>query len=105
MSSVVVDLNEVAGPVYSGRDRGEAVRQKFRLDEADAAGDTVRVVVPKTVFTVSSSFFLGMLGPSVRRCGSLDEFERKFKFDAPAFLLPILRGHAALALQTRQLLG
>ena len=103
MSSLVVDLSPVAGPVFSGRDRGEALREKYGLDALDTAAE-VDVVIPESIWTVSSSFFLGMFGPSVRKCGSVDSFERKYRFKAPEFLKPILHSHATLALQPRALL-
>ena len=99
MSTVTVDLSQVAGPVYSGRDRGVALRQRYQLDTAEDTADQIKVVIPESAYTVSSSFFLGLFGPSVRKCGSIDRFERKFLFSAPEFLKPILHGHAVLALQ------
>lgn len=105
MNTLKVDLSQVAGPVYSGRDRGEALREKYSLDAKEDEAETVDVLIPITAYTVSSSFFLGLLGPSVRKCGSVDLFERKFRFTAPDFLKPILHGHAQLALQNRSLFG
>lgn len=104
MSNLSIDLSKVAGPVYTGRDRGESLRAQYRLDTLDAADDSVRVVIPEDTWTVSSSFFLGLFGPSVRRLGSVREFRKKYDFVAPAFLQPVLDGHAALALQGRRLL-
>ncbi len=103
MSTITVDLSQVSGPVYSGRERGEALRKKYALDVKEDDADIVNVVIPQGAYTVSSSFFLGLLGPSVRKCGSIDGFERKYRFNAPEFLLPVLHGHAAIALQNRNL--
>lgn len=103
MSAAVIDLSSVSGPVYSGRDRGEALREKYRIDALDAA-ENVDVVIPDSIWTVSSSFFLGMFGPSVRKCGSVDTFEKKYRFKAPDFLRPLLHSHAVLALQPRALI-
>jgi hypothetical protein len=105
MTTFVVDLSQVSGPVYSGRDRGEALRVKYGLDSKEDDADVIDVVIPTSAYTVSSSFFLGLLGPSVRKCGSVDLFERKFRFSAPEFLKPVLHGHAQLALQNRKLFG
>jgi len=99
MSTLTVDLTQVAGPVYSGRDRGVALRQRYKLDTEEDHADHVKVVIPESAYTVSSSFFLGLFGPSVRKCGSVDKFEQKFLFAAPSFLRPVLHGHALLALQ------
>jgi ribosomal protein L31 len=103
MTSLTVDLSSVSGPVYSGRDRGEALRKKYNLDMTEDAADVVEVVIPIATYTISSSFFLGLFGPSVRKCGSVDNFERKFNFRGPEFLKPIFHAHASLALQNRSL--
>jgi hypothetical protein len=105
MSALTVDLSSVSGPVYSGRDRGEALRQKYALDDKEDAVESVEVIIPSSAYTVSSSFFLGLFGPSIQKCGTVDNFERKFRFQAPDFLRPILHAHAGLALQNRNLFG
>jgi hypothetical protein len=104
-TSSVVDLRKIEGPVYTGRDRGEALRVKFEMDKLDKQAEVVEVVIPDSTYTVSSSFFLGLFGPSVRICGSVGEFKAKFRFKAPEFLLPVIEGHAALALQGRAIWG
>ena len=103
MNSFTIDLSKVSGPVYSGRDRGEALRVKYALDEKEDVFESISVIIPDSTYTVSSSFFLGLFGPSVLKCGGLDQFERKFNFNAPEFLKPILHAHAALAVQNRNL--
>ena len=103
MTSLVVDLSSVAGPVYSGRGRGEALRAQYGLDAKEDKSEVVEVFIPSSAYTVSSSFFLGLFGPSVRKCGTVDSFEQKYRFKAPDFLKPILHAHATLALQNRSL--
>lgn len=105
MSSTRVDLTKLAGPVFSGRDRGIAARAEFNLDEIDRIYSSVEVVLPSTLYTLTSSFFLGLFGESVRKCGSVTSFEEKFKFSGPPFLAPILRSHAGLALRSKNLLS
>lgn len=105
MSTMTVDLRGLAGPVFSGRERGIAARAQFRLDQVDASNGPVEVILPETLYTLTSSFFLGLFGESVRRCGSVSGFEQKFRFVGPGFLLPILRGHAGLALRNKNLLA
>lgn len=105
MTITVLDLSNVAGPVYSGRDRGIALREKYNLDALDDHSDSVQVIIPENTYTISSSFFLGLFGPSVRKCGSVDRFEGKFHFRGPEFLMPVLHGHASLAVQNRNLFG
>lgn len=103
MNTLTVDLNRLAGPVFSGRNRGAAARQEYNLDLAEEQADVIQVVIPDSTYTVTSSFFLGLFGDSVRKCGSLSKFEKKFLYSAPDFLIPVLRGHASLALQNKKL--
>lgn len=76
--------NKMGGPVFTGRDRGEDTRRQFKLDGI-TPNDTVEVIIPDDVYTVTSSYFLGLFGKSIRDLG-LESFQRVFKFTAPAFL-------------------
>ena len=103
MSTMTVDLKRLAGPVFSGRERGISARADYKLDEQEDRNDAIEVLLPENTYTVTSSFFLGLFGESVRTCGSVPRFEEKYHFKGPEFLLPILRGHAGLALRNKNL--
>jgi hypothetical protein len=103
MTSFTVDLKALAGRVYTGRDRGEAFRQQIRLAEREAEVDEVEVIVPEGTYSISSSFFLGLLGPSVVKAGSKDAFYTQYKFKTPEFLRDVIDEYVSRALQTRQL--
>jgi hypothetical protein len=76
-----LDGHRTAGVrVFAGRDRGKKVRDSSRLDELERECDTICVVVPEDVFSINSSFFLGMFGPSIARLGEI-EFRRRFQFE------------------------
>ncbi len=78
----VIDLARFRSPevrVFAGRERGEAVRQEARLDDLDSSGEMVEVKIPEDVFSVNSSFFLAMFGPSIRTLGA-QEFRRRYQF-------------------------
>ena len=79
-----IDFSKLGGPVFTGRDRGEDTRRQLKLDSV-SGDDDVQVVIPETVYTVTSSYFLGLLGKSIRDMG-LEGFQRVFKFRAPDFL-------------------
>jgi hypothetical protein len=89
--------------VYTGRDRGARLRAELGLDAVDTSDETVEVSIPENTYTVTSSFFLGLFGPSVVKAGSKDRFFSKYHFRAPAFLRPDVDGYVARALQTRNL--
>jgi len=103
MNAVTIDLAKYNGPVYTGRERGQQLRESLALDQSDSEGAEVNVVIPDTTYTVTSSFFLGLFGPSVIKCGSKGAFFGRFHFQQPDFLKPEVEGYVARALQQRNL--
>lgn len=101
MTDLTIDLSQEDGPVWVGLDRGLAVRERLELNHREDRVDHIDVLIPMSVYAVSSSFFQGLFGPSVRKCGSIDRFEAKFRFSAPDDLQQVLRGHALMALWQR----
>lgn len=101
--SLVIDFSKYNGPVYTGRERGARLREELALDSVDESGESVEVSIPENTYTVTSSFFLGLFGPSVVRAGSKDKFYEQFHFKLPAFLQPDVDGYIARALQGRNL--
>lgn len=66
--------------VFAGRDRGIRVREAMKLDEIDREPEAeVEVIVPTDVFSVNSSFFLGLFGPSIRSLGA-ERFREVYQF-------------------------
>lgn len=68
---------------YSGRPRGEKVREELRLDLEEDGVDLYSITIPEDTDSIHTSFFLGLFGSSVRKCGTRDSFLKKFKFQAP----------------------
>lgn len=66
----------------SGRDLGKKQRKYHKLSEYEKKYDVIEIVIDKNIIFLSSSFFLGMFGDSVRMCGSKEKFKEKFKFVA-----------------------
>ncbi|WP_157660192.1 hypothetical protein [Burkholderia ubonensis] len=100
---MTIDFRDIEGPIYSGRPRGESLRRKYALDDVDASGDKVAVRIPESTYSVTSSFFLGLFGPSVLAAGSRDKFFEKFEFSATPVLLDAFADYANRALQTKTL--
>lgn len=100
---MTIDFSKIEGPVYTGRDRGERLRTSYKLDVLDAAKTKIRVLIPEETYSISSSFFLGMFGPSVVNSGSKDLFYSRYEFVADDFLRSIIDGHVQRALQDRNL--
>lgn len=79
----VIDLDDHRdsdAPVLSGRPRGKAVRESTCLDGIDETEGEIAVRIPEDVYVISSSFLLGLLGPSIRKLGE-DRFRRRFRFE------------------------
>jgi hypothetical protein len=97
-----IDLSELTngGEVHnlSGHERGVAAREHFRLEDADASEESVRVIVPAYIYTLTPSFFQGMFAASVHASGNdRAKFFSRYKFAAPAVVLQqIERGIAAV---------
>ena len=63
--------------VFSGRERGRAVRQSTELSNFDPESDeSVEIEVPEDTIIVTSSFLLGMLGPVIRALGENQSHSR-----------------------------
>lgn len=102
-NEMLIDFGKIEGPVYTGRDRGERLRAKMNLDELDNSESSVRVTIPESTYSISSSFFLGLFGPSIVKFGSRESFLSRYKFETNDFLLGIIDKHIARALQERNL--
>jgi hypothetical protein len=99
----LIDFGRIEGPVYTGRDRGASLRRDLDVDSMDSTNAPVEVRIPKSTYTISSSFFLGLFGPSVVRAGTKEAFYRRFHFDSPEFLREVMDGYVLRALQSRNL--
>lgn len=104
----MIDLDQLTGEGQvqnlSGRLRGLAAREMFKIDEMDAANSPVEVHVPEYVYSLTPSFFQGLFGKSVHALGDDESlFRARFKFvAAPIVLQQIERGLRA-ALTSRKL--
>jgi hypothetical protein len=66
--------------VFAGRSRGRVVRQAAKLDELEAIENAaVEIHIPDDVYSVTSSFFLGMFGDSIRKLSEAG-FRRVYTF-------------------------
>lgn len=101
--TTTIDFAKIEGPVYTGRDRGERLRDDLHLDQLDSSAEVIEVRIPETTYTISSSFFLGLFGPSVVKAGSKEAFYRRYHFQSPSFLKEVMDSYVSRALQTRNL--
>lgn len=96
-----VDFSQLGMPVFTGRSRGEESRRRLGLDKI-GEDEIVEVTIPDDVYTITSSYFLGLFGPSVRKAGSREKFMEKFVFKAPAHVSEKLGDFITRALREQQ---
>lgn len=65
--------------VFTGRDRGKYVREKSKIDEVEAANDTVDVIIPEYIFSINPSFLEELFVNIVKKLGK-EGFYEKFNF-------------------------
>ena len=82
-TSAILDFAEMGGPVYSGRAKGELARKTFDLGARDDEQCNVIVYIPEDTYSVTTSFFLGLFGESIRRAGSREAFLNRYRFEGP----------------------
>lgn len=80
-----LNLHEVTGSGrvhnLAGKDRGSSARALFKLDILDNNPESVTVIVPDYLDTISTSYFLGLFSKSVKNLGA-DNFKNKYRFVA-----------------------
>ena len=85
MERKVINLQKYANPgvgVLAGRDRGENARKEEQLDRLDRDGVLVTIEIPDEIYSVNSSFFLGMFDKSVQNLGA-ELFRARYEFVGP----------------------
>ena len=63
------------------------------MNRLDTQPNPVVVLIPDSTYTLSTSFFLGMFGPSIQHAGSKEAFFDKYRFTMPGFLKEIIEDH------------
>lgn len=79
-----IDLNKARtspeSRVLSGRERGIECRRIFQIERLDKSAEHVVISIPRDIYSINTSFFLGLFGDSVRSLGR-NGFSEKFEFD------------------------
>lgn len=78
-----IDLEKfrvIGSKVFTGRDRGENVRQKSALDSNEQKYQKIKVVVPDDIYSINPSFLEEFLVNVVQKLGK-DNFLEKFEFE------------------------
>lgn len=76
---ISVDENGNPAKVFTGRDRGESVREKSNIDEIEKNFSQVNIIIPDNIYSINPSFFEELFTNVVIKLGRKNFFE-KFKF-------------------------
>lgn len=71
--------NGYQSKVFTGRDRGQEVRKKSKIDTINKQYDVVTIVIPDNIYSINPSFFEELFINVVVELGK-DKFLEKFKF-------------------------
>lgn len=79
---ITINLQQYKIPnskILSGRDFGTQVRQKLKLDEIDKTEEQVIIVIPDDIWSLNSSYFIGVFEKSIHYLGE-ENFRKKYLF-------------------------
>jgi hypothetical protein len=99
-----MDFGRLGGPVFVGRANGRKARERLQVDELDKQEDVVDVSIPENTYSINSSYFLGLFGPSVVAFGSRNAFFGHYRFHAPEVVRDSIERHVERALAERGIL-
>ena len=74
-----VKIDGKKSKVFTGRDRGLAVRRQSNIDTLEEQCDTIHIIIPKDVYSINPSFFEELFVNVIRKLGK-DGFLKKFQF-------------------------
>lgn len=96
-----IDFAAFGGPVYVGRANGVNARRRVNGDKLDVAEEPVEVRIPEDAYSVNSSFFLGLFGPSLKHFGTREAFLDHYKFVAPEHVVTAIDSIMDRAISSR----
>ncbi len=65
--------------IFTGRDRGEYVRDKSKIDEIEKNKEQITIVIPNNLYSINPSFFEELFVNVVTKLGK-EKFYKKFIF-------------------------
>jgi len=90
--------------ILSGREKGETLREKLNLDQLEQDNDEVVIVVPDSIVSFNSSYFLGLFTPSIKKYKSKEKFLKKYKFECDEYILKDIEDGITEALKKNNLI-
>lgn len=90
--------------ILSGREKGEFLRKKINLDELEKDEEQIVIVVPDSIVSFNSSYFLGLFTPSIVKLKTKSAFFEKYKFECDEYIRKDIEDGIEEALKTSNLL-
>lgn len=72
--------------ILSGREKGEQLREKLQLLQLEDTESQIEIVIPDSIVSFNSSFFLGLFTPSIKKYASKEKFLEKYVFKCDEFI-------------------
>lgn len=82
MSNITINIGDYrtfGARIYTGRDRGEEVRNKSKINKIIESYDQIEIIVPDDIITINPSFLEELFRDVVIKLGKT-AFYDKFKF-------------------------
>ena len=73
--------------ILSGRDKGEALREKLSLDSLEDSEEMIEIVIPEAIVSFNSSYFLGLFTPSIKKYKTKEGFFEKYNFTCDKYIM------------------
>ncbi len=82
MKTKIIELKDYIEDrkIISGRKNGIEIREKLKIEDLENNNDIIEIIIPDDILSFNSSYFLGMLGKSVRKYKSKEAFLKKYTF-------------------------
>lgn len=83
-----INLSNLSGKAYIGRENGETARKRFNIDTEETENTTFEILVPSNTMAINSSFILGFLSKSIMRYDNKEAFYKIFNFKNAERFMP-----------------
>jgi len=77
-------VDQLHRKTFVGRKLGEETRKLLKIEEYDKLRHPLIIKANDSTRTLSSSFLLGLLGPSIVKAGSKENFLDQYKIQLPS---------------------
>ena len=100
-SLILGDALPASTKILLGLEEGSKSRLHYKLDEIDQQNIEVEIDIPSKFWTITSSYFLGCFGNSVRNLG-IEGFRQKYKFKCDPVFKPNIEDGIARSVNTTE---